>query len=115
MSAQPPPLSLAYLVDRAAPGIYGAFFTRVLHAVDDTTRATSWYRGAAHNQRVGGQPDSQHRLGLALDLQADDLAALHQRLTRSGLVATLHERHVHVQAWPAGTARRIGLLAALGI
>lgn len=115
MAVSPPPMALAWQVERWAPGVYGAFVSRVLPQVTSRSQATSWWRSPSENARVGGESDSQHLLGLGLDITDPDLDGLAIRLQRAGLVAVRAARHVHVQAWPAGTARRIGLLAAVGL
>ena len=115
MSASAPPLSLAWQIEGFVPGIWTAFFTRVIPAVTAQSRVSSWWRGPEHNSRVGGSPDSQHLIGLALDLTDPDLGGLTNRLNTSGLVAIRYSGHTHVQVWPAGTARSTGLLAAVGL
>ena len=115
MPSSPPPFSLAWQVDRLVPGVYGAFVSRVSRAASRRTTLTSWWRDPTGNARVGGNPDSQHLIALAADLGGEDFQDLARRLRSSGLVAVVESNHVHVQLWPAGTARRIGLLAAVGL
>jgi len=76
-------------------------------------RATSWYRDRETNIRVGGARDSQHLLGLALDIvgPADVLQGLLIELRGVGLVAIDELSHVHVQLLRAGQARGEGLFA----
>ena len=75
---------------------------------------TSWWRSARQNERVGGDAESQHLLGLALDLVSDEPAELVASLREMGLTAVDEGDHVHVQALKAGEARRQGLLGLLG-
>jgi len=108
MAVDPPPYALAWQVERYVPGLYGAFWSRLVSGATRETRATSWFRTSTRNEQVGGQPDSQHLLGLAIDLWEPDLDDLAARMRATGLVTVRYGGHVHVQAWPAGTARRRG-------
>lgn len=76
-------------------------------------RATSWWRDAETNRRVGGHPESQHLLGLALDVTGPtlDLGILAARARGVGLTAVLESNHLHVQMLPAGRARARGLFS----
>lgn len=76
-------------------------------------RASSWWRDVETNRRVGGQPDSQHLLGLALDVTgpADVREGLGIELRGLGLIAIDEFSHLHVQLLPAGQARGEGLFA----
>jgi len=95
-----------------------AFLNRLGAALTSThgfegVRASSWYRDVETNRRVGGAPDSQHLLGLALDITGEHLL-LHRLLIELrgvGLFAFDEDTHVHVQLLPAGGARREGLFA----
>lgn len=79
--------------------------------VGPSIRLTSWYRDAVTNRRAGGAPDSQHRLGLALDLVGEEfqLGQLLVDIRAVGLVGVRETSHVHVQLLPAGVARASGL------
>lgn len=62
---------------------------------------TSWYRSIADNERVGGAPLSQHRLGFAFDVAVpphdiDRFAAIASGL---GFVAVPYAEHVHLQVF----------------
>jgi uncharacterized protein YcbK (DUF882 family) len=73
--------------------------------------ATSWYRDPAHNRSVGSvSADSQHLLGLAIDVAGRRAELLDfARAARSvGLVAVDEGGHVHVQLFPAGWIRSHG-------
>lgn len=76
-------------------------------------RASSWYRDFEANTRVGGHPESQHLLGLALDvtgpIEVRDRLLI--ELRGVGLVAVDELSHVHVQLLAAGQARGEGLFA----
>ncbi len=76
-------------------------------------RASSWYRDRETNIRVGGHPDSQHLLGLALDVTGpDDVRAdFILRVREAGLIAVDEFSHAHVQLLRAGTARGEGFFA----
>lgn len=67
---------------------------------------TSWWRSQAKNQRVGGHPFSQHRLGLALDVAGpiNDMDFWFREARSVGLFAVAEGSHVHVQSLPAGEA-----------
>ena len=64
---------------------------------------TSWYRSPADNQRVGGEPRSQHLLGLAADIVFPTIvkASAMRSLRAQGLTVLDEGDHVHVQAYPA--------------
>lgn len=66
-------------------------------------RVTSWYRDPQYNARVGGAPNSQHTLGLALDVAHDSAgAALAREARRVGLVVLDEGDHFHIQRYAAG-------------
>ena len=113
-----PPTSIVYTVERWAPGIYREFWDAIVQGVSAPVFITSYWRDPGTNRLVGGHPDSQHLVGLGLDLQyADRSAALADvsRFASLGLVAVDEGTHVHIQAWPAGVARSSGLLRAVGV
>lgn len=115
MPLEPPPYAMAYQVERAVPGIYRAFLSRVIDGADADAFVTSWYRTQADNATVGGHPASQHLIGLAVDVSGRDLEGMASRWEGLGLRVVPYRSHVHLQAWPAGTAARTGLLRALGL
>lgn len=116
MSVFAPPGFIVFRVDLFAPGVYGAFFSRLLRSgLPSDTRVTSWWRNPTRNAEVGGAPTSQHLLGLALDLISNRPDEIVRAVRRSGLIVVPESDHVHVQAWPAGIASRIGLLRSLGL
>ncbi len=69
---------------------------------------SSWIRTDKRNRMVGGSPNSQHLLGLAMDLipddwdDADDIVFDCHRL---GLIAVVerNRNHIHVQALSRST------------
>jgi uncharacterized protein YcbK (DUF882 family) len=66
-------------------------------------RLTSWYRDPANNARVGGHPQSQHLLALAIDFLPDHAGARLADAARSvGLVVIDEGDHFHVQRFPSG-------------
>ena len=109
-----PPRSIVWQVERLVPGFYGAFVTRVLSAdFPPGVSLSSWWRSIDRNRRARGAPESQHLWAGAADIDAPDLGALGRALDRTGLVVVRFPSYVHVQAWPAGHARRSGFLDAL--
>lgn len=78
-------------------------------------RATSWYRDVEENRRVGGDQESQHLLGFAIDVDGprDVLDAFLVEARGVGLVAIDESTHVHVQLMPAGVAQQLGYFDAL--
>jgi len=105
-----------YAVNHFAPGFWFDFFREVnaAYAVEPF-QVTSWYRSPSHNRRVGGDPDSQHLVGAALDVVTEKPGKLAAEFARFGWQAVNEGDHLHLQAWPAGIARRVGLLDALGL
>jgi hypothetical protein len=104
-------------VELFAPGFWEAFIWHVNDAaasVDAPTIASSWYRNAADNIRVGGAQDSQHLVGSAVDLVNEKAGQLAGELSGRGFVVVNEGDHLHVQAWPAGLIRTVGLLDFLG-
>lgn len=103
MAVQIPPLEV---IVRTLPFL-SAFLGRLgTTEVGPTLRLSSWYRDAATNRRVGGHPQSQHLLGLALDVvgSRDELDAFLVQVRIAGLVGLDEGSHVHVQLLPAGRA-----------
>lgn len=79
--------------------------------VGPSIRVSSWWRSAVDNRRVGGHPDSQHLLGLALDLvgEEEELRDLLFDVRQVGMIAVMEATHLHIQLLPAGVARLVGL------
>ena len=107
------------VVERFIPDGTRTFVVKVVEAArqtPDPLRVTSWFRAPDRNARVGGSPESQHLLGLGLDIVVKgDAEEFVQTLESLGLFAVDEQNHVHVQLLPAGAARSQGLLAALGL
>jgi len=67
-------------------------------------RVSSWWREPAyHDSLPGAARDSQHLVGLALDV-VPPTAALIQAAQRVGLVAFRHGDHDHVQMYAGGSS-----------
>lgn len=78
----------------------------------DSVQVTSWWRSPAHNREVGGEPFSQHLVGLAFDVVGPGSVRVAQRWREAGGVAVQTPTHVHLQVWPAGTLERLLTAAA---
>ena len=113
MPLEGPPRSIVWQVERLVPGLLPEFVSRVVR-VQGVRVFTSWWRGTGDNARVGGSPDSQHLWAAAVDVTGD-LDSIERSAAALGLIAVRFARHVHIQAWPAGVARRIGFIGALSI
>ncbi len=126
--ATPPPNHVVVFFEQLFPG----FWARWLGAADSAIRAidadaggdtiiTSWFRSPFENRRVGGDPDSQHLVGLALDLipgkKSLDLAINEAAsgFAAVGFVPVPAPTHLHVQTFPGGLLRPAGVLDALGV
>lgn len=113
-----PPTSIVWTVDRWAPGIYRAFWEALVGGLQGVpVSVTSYWRDPTVNAAVGGLADSQHLIGLGIDIapEAGRMGEAASILQARGLTVVSYPSHLHVQAWPAGVARRAGLLDALGL
>ena len=108
MALRAPP---AAVVTAALPQLRSFVLRLVNVAAPPGLQVTSWWRDRATNAAVGGHPESQHLFALALDLVAPDQRQLARQLRRVGLVAVEEGTHVHAQALPAGSLRRLGFFA----
>lgn len=97
-----------------------SFLSLLVRALQSThrymeLRATSWYRDVEENRRVGGDQESQHLLGFALDIDGprDVLDAFLIEVRGVGLIAIDESTHIHVQLLPAGLAKNLGFFDAL--
>jgi hypothetical protein len=108
-----PPPSIVWTVERFSPGFWREFVNALWYAYHRTPfQVTSWWRSPQHNAEVGGDADSQHQLGTAVDVIP---AAAGSALRAAGFVVVTYSSHAHAQAFIAGEARRAGLLQAVGI
>lgn len=100
MAILPPPGNIWRPIEGVAPGTYRDFLLRVINGVRNSQSAfaTSWYRNPRENRDVGGHPESQHLVGLAIDLVADRFAP------GTGLTVLDEGDHFHVQYLPHGVA-----------
>jgi len=123
-----PPREILDLFERLLPGIWqqwsdaaGQALYQIDADVGGETTISSWYRSSADNRRVDGHPDSQHLVGLALDMvpgKGTSKLAISEAtgaFREAGFIAVPYDRHVHVQTFPAGTLRMAGILDWLGI
>lgn len=126
--AKPPPRTTFSFFDRLIPGIWQQWAGAAQFALEQIdaegfgeTTITSWFRSPFDNRRVGGDPDSQHLVGLAIDvtpgkgtsrLAINEAAQIFQA---AGFIAVPEEIHVHVQTFPAGILRQVGVLDALRV
>lgn len=116
VAVAPPPAEMA----RALEPLLRAFVGRVVSGArlfNGPLAITSWWRSAERNASVGGSPDSQHLLGIALDLvvtPGSERRAV-AAFAAAGLRAIDEGDHVHLQLLPAGLARSSGLLAVFGL
>lgn len=108
----PPPAIVAH-TQALLPGAYREFLLRAVFAAmgGGRVRPTSWWRDPSRNREVGGHIDSQHQIGLALDLVADDPERVLDEAHALGIVGVDEGTHVHLQLLPPGMARQLGLLS----
>jgi len=115
LTVSSPPAELVRRLSNVGAGfLLPEFVRRVIAGAPEGTFLTSWWRSPAENARVGGAAQSQHLWAAAADL-GGDFREIARGMRRQGLIAIEEADHVHVQAWPAGTAHRLGLLRALGL
>ena len=126
--AIPPPVHIVRFWEQAIPGFWLKWISAADHAlrqIDDDaggdTIITSWFRSPAENARVGGNPDSQHLVGLALDVVPGKpsfklaISEASNRFMEAGFVTVPAERHLHIQTFPAGVLRSVGVLDVLNV
>lgn len=118
MSLQVPPMSYVQTLEQWSPGFWNRFYGAVwagYNRYQGPMEITSWWRSLDENSLLaGGQPDSQHLVGTALDLVPAD-PALESAMEMAGFIGVMGARHLHIQAFQAGTLRRVGFLDAVGI
>lgn len=133
LAASLPPRHIIRFFEQIIPGFWGRWlgaadwaFKEIDADVGGETIITSWWRSPSENRRVSGAPDSQHLVGLALDLQpgrprvALSLDESADRFRQAGFIAVsavrkVGESHLHVQTFPPGLLRDAGVFDALGI
>ena len=109
-------MSIAWFMERLSPGIWAAFIGAANAGLLRGSRVTSWWRSPTSNRRVGGDPDSQHLVGLAFDAVHPDQTALSQSLSSQGfIVSASGGGAVHAQALRAGVLRSHGVFSAIGL
>ena len=106
MALRAPPVELAASAWR--PVIID-FTRRAVQSFQNGQTLTSWWRSALGNQSVGGHRDSQHLLGLAVDVVGPSLRVTRDLARRQGLTAVLEGDHLHLQMFPPGALRRAGV------
>lgn len=76
------------------------------------TSVSSWWRSVERNRRVGGHPNSQHLVALAVDLVVPEgqLSLFQNQLRQLGLHFLIEADHVHVQYGSAGFAVASGFI-----
>lgn len=99
--ATPPP---SWMLRLFGNQVYDIFVGRVLNGLPrgGVIALTSWFRTPTENQGVGGDPNSQHLLGLAADFVLVDPMLAVTGLTQQGLTALNEGDHLHVQLFTAG-------------
>ena len=103
MAVEAPPNTVWRPVESLSPGLYRDFIDRFIFGMrGHRVGVSSWWRSPHHNQAVGGHPDSQHLLALAIDFQTAEPQLAVTDLTQLGLVALNEGDHVHVQRFSAG-------------
>ncbi len=80
----------------------GEFLRRIRAAWVDGVQITSWVRTPAKNDEVGGEVDSQHLIGTAVDVVGPNLPYFAIRCTEEGLICVNEPDHLHVQLFQAG-------------
>lgn len=108
MALERPPAAIARNVEAHVPGAYEWLYQQ-LEAIhrDLPATATSWWRSKAKNASVGGAADSQHLLGLAIDIVYPSSLIRRTaipRLQAAGFTVIDEGDHVHVQVFRAQPA-----------
>lgn len=107
-SVTAPPRGIWQPVEALLPGVYSAFVGAVIEGASGSgaVGVSSWWRSRPENARVGGDPNSQHLLGLAVDIVGGSSnMVLAAKLGATGLIALNEGTHVHAQLYPAGVVR----------
>lgn len=111
MTARPPPLELWNWLGPVGPGFVHRVEALLTWVGRGRIGVNSWWRDPITNERVGGDPWSQHLYATAADLQTGDLTSTVLAVAPYfGLIATTISRTaVHVQLYPAGMLERLGV------
>jgi len=128
IQATPPPREFVQFWETVLPGFWQVWIgaaERALREIDDDaggdTVVTSWFRTPAENRRVGGDPDSQHLVGLALDIVPGKPAILlavaeaSDKFEQVGFLVLPTRTHLHIQTFQAGALRQAGVLDFLNV
>lgn len=126
--ATPPTTEVVLFWERIFPGFWNSWIGAAQAALNEIDAAgvddiiiTSWFRSPFDNRAVKGDPDSQHLVGLALDVvpakhnlsaSIDEAAA---SFAEFGFISVPSPTHLHIQTFPAGILRRVGVLDALSV
>lgn len=126
--ATPPPTNIVAFWERLLPGFWKIWISAAESALREIdadsggdTILTSWFRSPSQNRAVGGDPDSQHLVGLALDVvpgKANLQLAVNEaagRFTEAGFRSVPAATHLHIQTFPAGVLRTAGVMDALSV
>lgn len=124
----PPPRRIVAFFEGIIPGFWGRWLSAAIWAlreidgdVGGDTIITSWWRSPGENRRVGGNPDSQHLFGLALDVVPGKpsfklaVSEASSRFMEAGFVTVPAERHLHIQTYPAGVLRNAGVFDVVSV
>ncbi len=128
LRGSPPRRHIRQFWERIIPGFWDRWLsaaTRALREIDadagGDTVITSWFRSPGENRAVGGDPDSQHLFGLALDVVPGKKSiqlAIHEaagRFEEAGFVVVPAPTHLHIQTFPAGVLRSAGVFDAIEV
>jgi len=85
------------------------FVNRAVQIIQPGQHLTSWYRTADDNAAVGGNRESQHLFGLAIDLAGPGQAFSAFLADRNGLTWDQEIDHLHVQLFAPGVLGRAGV------
>ena len=126
--ATPPPTHVVVFFEDLLPGFWGRWIgaaDSALREIDaeavDNIIVTSWWRSLLHNRAVKGKPDSQHLVGLALDIEFAKANARFEikeaaaTFAERGFVAVPFSTHLHIQTFPAGLLRSAGVFDVIRI
>ncbi len=98
----PPPIDVA----QRFASVFGQWIPPAVFVLQQfpATQLTSWWRSKPENERVGGNPNSQHRVGWAFDAvpAPGQWDALEDALRRHRFEVIRESDHLHVQVFKAG-------------